>query len=98
MGTHTNGPSKLLCGNKEMLLSEWIDKNTFVLGGTVREAFDGKLPFLFKVLSVNRALSIQAHPSKSQAKQLHLERPDVYKDSNHKPEMAIGKNHQSPLV
>ncbi|XP_015752095.1 PREDICTED: mannose-6-phosphate isomerase-like isoform X1 [Acropora digitifera] len=89
MGTHINGPSKLLCGNKEVLLAEWIDKNTFVLGATVKEAFDGKLPFLFKVLSVNKALSIQAHPSKSQAKQLHMERPDVYTDSNHKPEVII---------
>lgn len=97
MGTHINGPSKLLCGNKEVLLAEWIDKNTFVLGATVKEAFDGKLPFLFKVLSVNKALSIQAHPSKSQAKQLHMERPDVYTDSNHKPEVIIGKNNQ-PLL
>lgn len=89
MGTHTNGPSKVLFRKEEVLLSEWIDKNTHVLGDTVKEAFDGNLPYLFKVLSVNKALSIQAHPSKSHAKLLHKERPDVYKDPNHKPEMAI---------
>ena len=53
------------------------------------EQYLGKeLPFLFKVLSVAKALSIQAHPHKSLAERLHSERPDVYKDPNHKPEMA----------
>ena len=94
MGTHPNGPSKVLAGQKEVMLYEWIDVNRHALGDTVKEAFDGKLPFLFKVLSVNKALSIQAHPNKSHATLLHKERPDVYKDPNHKPEMAIGKDHQ----
>ena len=47
------------------------------------------LPFLFKVLSVRTALSIQAHPDKELAQQLHASRPDMYKDDNHKPEMAL---------
>ena len=92
MGTHPNGPSKVLVEEKELLLSEWVDANVHVLGSTVKDTFDGKLPFLFKVLSVNKALSIQAHPNKSHAALLHKERPEVYKDPNHKPEMAIGKN------
>lgn len=41
-----------------------------------------------KVLSVAKALSIQAHPDKPLAEKLHADRPDVYKDPNHKPEMA----------
>lgn len=89
MGTHPNGPSKVLFEGKEILLSEWIKSNEHVLGGAVKEAFDSKLPFLFKVLSVNKALSIQAHPNKYHATLLHKERPEVYKDPNHKPEMAI---------
>lgn len=92
MGTHPNGPSKVLGGENEFLLSDWIDANLDVLGPRVKETFDGKLPFLFKVLSVNKALSIQAHPNKSHATVLHKERPEIYKDPNHKPEMAIGKN------
>eukprot|EP01099_Mayorella_cantabrigiensis_P004525 TRINITY_DN3410_c0_g1_i1.p1 TRINITY_DN3410_c0_g1~~TRINITY_DN3410_c0_g1_i1.p1 ORF type:complete len:449 (+),score=95.19 TRINITY_DN3410_c0_g1_i1:57-1403(+) len=48
-----------------------------------------QLPFLFKVLSVNKALSIQAHPDKRTAQRLYLDRGDLYKDPNHKPEMAI---------
>ena len=96
MGTHPNGPSKVLAGDKEIWLSDWIDTNLDVLGGSVEETFNGKLPFLFKVLSVNKALSIQAHPNKAHATQLHEERPEVYKDPNHKPEMAIGKDSQYP--
>jgi mannose-6-phosphate isomerase len=38
---------------------------------------------------VAKALSIQAHPNKELARVLHKARPDVYKDGNHKPEMAL---------
>ena len=49
----------------------------------------GQLPFLFKVLSCGKTLSIQAHPDKHLAEKLHAENPSEYGDSNHKPEMAI---------
>lgn len=45
-------------------LRQWIADNPDSLGTKVKEAFQGQLPFLFKVLSVNSALSIQAHPTK----------------------------------
>jgi mannose-6-phosphate isomerase len=48
-----------------------------------------ELPFLFKLLSVGRALSIQAHPNLQQAVLLHSQEPHHYPDANHKPEMAI---------
>lgn len=41
------------------------------------------------MLSVAKALSIQAHPDKDLAARLHKEQPEVYKDDNHKPEMAL---------
>jgi len=44
---------------------------------------------LFKVLSVEKALSIQTHPTKEQAKRLHAKNPNLYPDENHKPEIAI---------
>lgn len=47
------------------------------------------LPFLFKVLSVGKALSIQAHPNKALAEKLHENDPFHYPDANHKPELAI---------
>ncbi|KAI3717074.1 hypothetical protein L1987_68416 [Smallanthus sonchifolius] len=41
------------------------------------------------VLSVGRSLSIQTHPDKELAGLLHKLQPNTYKDSNHKPEMAL---------
>lgn len=49
----------------------------------------GDLPFLFKVLSINQALSVQAHPNKEHARQLHANDPKNYPDANHKPEMLV---------
>ncbi|KAG8331932.1 hypothetical protein J6590_031176 [Homalodisca vitripennis] len=62
MGTHPNGPSRLASTGEN--LHEWIQQNPQVLGEPVRQRFGVQLPFLFKVLSVNKALSIQVHPSK----------------------------------
>lgn len=87
MGTHVNGPAVIvepasLSGNPLAVIikqGSCCAQTSFLL----------ELPFLFKVLSVNKALSIQAHPDKALAKQLHTAHPDLYKDPNHKPEMAI---------
>lgn len=53
------------------------------------ERLGTSLTYLFKLLSVRTALSIQAHPNKKLAEKLHVEFPDKYKDPNHKPEIAI---------
>ena len=95
MGTHPSLPSKVVLRVTEEyeVLSEYLAKHPELVGKKVAEKFSdekkGCLPFLFKVLSVGKALSIQAHPDKELGKRLHGERPDVYKDPNHKPEMAI---------
>jgi len=57
----------------------------------------GELPFLFKLLAVEKPLSIQAHPNKAQAEEgfnkeesrgLSIKNPTRnYKDKNHKPEI-----------
>ena len=91
MGTHSKGPSVIsqpadLAGQ---LLSDWLESNQWALGGEVAAKFAGQLPFLFKVLSINKALSIQAHPTKSHAQELHRSAPDKYPDPNHKPELVI---------
>ncbi|PNJ43309.1 MPI isoform 17, partial [Pongo abelii] len=70
-------------------LSQWIAENQDSLGSKVKDTFNGNLPFLFKVLSVETPLSIQAHPNKELAEKLHLQAPQHYPDANHKPEMAI---------
>ncbi|KAF1790632.1 Phosphomannose isomerase, type I, conserved site [Phytophthora cactorum] len=83
MGTHPNGPSKVLHegGDEAPLLRDWIRK--------LRANETGDLPYLFKVLSVRKALSIQAHPDITLARELHAKFPQIYKDANHKPEMTI---------
>ncbi|KAJ4892716.1 Mannose-6-phosphate isomerase 1 [Raphanus sativus] len=86
MGTHESGPSYLEDG---VTLRSWIAENPESLGDRVLEKWGCDLPFLFKVLSVGRALSIQSHPDKNLAKKLHKAHPNLYKDDNHKPEMAL---------
>lgn len=49
------------------------------------------------MLSVRKALSIQAHPDKDLAKLLHKFMPSAYKDDNHKPEMALAITHFQAL-
>jgi mannose-6-phosphate isomerase len=57
MGTHPSGPSRV--AEDAILLSEWLkNKPSFV--GRVPDSYPADdLPFLFKVLSVKTALSIQ---------------------------------------
>ncbi|XP_036311492.1 mannose-6-phosphate isomerase isoform X3 [Pipistrellus kuhlii] len=90
MGTHPRGDAKILDSRiSQRTLGQWIAENQDCLGSKVKDTFNGKLPFLFKVLSVDTALSIQAHPNKELAEKLHLQAPQHYPDANHKPEMAI---------
>ncbi|KDO27723.1 phosphomannose isomerase type I [Saprolegnia parasitica CBS 223.65] len=93
MGTHPNGPSKIVGHDGTIeLLSDWLQAHPEALGD-----IDGDIPYLFKVLSVNTALSIQAHPDKDLAEKLHADFPLIYKDDNHKPEMAIAVNRFEAL-
>jgi mannose-6-phosphate isomerase len=67
-----------------------------ILGKTAADKFEGRLPYLFKVLAAAKPLSIQAHPNLVQAKdgfekenrlKISLDAPSRnYKDDNHKPE------------
>lgn len=62
MGTHVNAPSVLKVTGET--LDTFIKSNPHCLGSDTAKVFNNQLPFLFKVLSVNKALSIQAHPTK----------------------------------
>ncbi|KAI5122267.1 hypothetical protein M0805_002348 [Coniferiporia weirii] len=89
MGTHPKSPSHLLDGTT---LTEHLASNPSLIGDdivTTFDAGDGNIPFLFKILAIEKALSIQTHPDRQTAEKLHAEQPDIYKDANHKPEMAI---------
>ncbi|APA07465.1 hypothetical protein SS1G_01063 [Sclerotinia sclerotiorum 1980 UF-70] len=87
MGTHPSNPSKDLATKRTLL--DLVQDNQALLSKDVSEKFGEKLPFLFKVLSIGKALSIQAHPNKKLAEQLHQRDSKNYPDDNHKPEMTI---------
>jgi len=98
MGTHVSSPSKVATSGN--LLSDYLKQNQDGIGTQIVNRFsvsDGALPFLFKVLSIEKALSIQTHPDKATAEKLHIEQPHIYRDGNHKPEMAIALTPFSAL-
>lgn len=79
MGTHPSLPSKLAEDGSS--LKDLLERHPRELLGAKVEKHYGKkdLPFLFKVLAIGKALSIQAHPDKQLAQKLFKEKPDVYK-------------------
>src|ERR1700712_5692442 len=87
MGTHPSNPSKDVATGRSLL--DLVQDNQALMSSAVSKRYEQKLPFLFKVLSINKALSIQAHPNKKLAEQLHAKDPKNYPDDNHKPEMTI---------
>ncbi|HSV56624.1 MAG TPA: mannose-6-phosphate isomerase, class I [Magnetospirillaceae bacterium] len=100
MGAHRRSPSIAEWSGGRRPLDEIIagDPET-MLGGPVSRRFGPVLPFLFKVLSAARPLSIQAHPSLRKAasgferenlKSVPLDSPERnYRDPNHKPELLV---------
>lgn len=98
-GTHPNAPSEVLFEGEQISLATLIERYPQnILGKRVTKKFDSKLPFLFKILSINQALSIQSHPNKILAKILHNNNPNHYPDDNHKPEIAIALDNLVALV
>ena len=87
MGTHPSLPSKDLSTGRSLL--DLVGDNEALMSTEITKKYNKKLPFLFKVLSIAKALSIQAHPNKKLAEKLHAKDPKNYPDDNHKPEMAI---------
>lgn len=97
MGTHPKGCSMVIFDQHPMPLSELINSNkSAYLSSDIAQKFDD-LPFLFKILAVDKALSIQVHPNKSQAEKGFEQEEQAgipltadhrnYKDANHKPEL-----------
>lgn len=87
MGTHPKNPSKDVTTGRSLL--DVFSDNAALLSTAVSAKYGARLPFLFKILSIDKALSIQAHPNKTLAEQLHARDPKNYPDDNHKPEMTI---------
>ena len=76
MGTHPSLPSKDLETKRTLL--DLVQDNQALMSTEISEKYGHKLPFLFKVLSIRKALSIQAHPNKMLAEELHMKDPKNY--------------------
>ena len=108
MGSHPRGPSTVvLAGGEAVGLDELIGRapETVVGETALRLLPEGTapgVPFLFKILTADKGLSIQAHPSRRLAAEgydredragIALDAPHRnYRDRNHKPELicALG--------
>ncbi|WP_202628044.1 mannose-6-phosphate isomerase, class I [Cellulomonas sp. APG4] len=105
MGAHPAAPSSALLADPEgdvrrVRLDEVIDRTPDeLLGERVREAHGTQLPYLLKVLAVERPLSLQVHPdleharagfAREQAAGIPLDSPlRSFKDAEHKPELVV---------
>ncbi len=90
IGAHPKASSEIEIKGEKIQLFNLIQQYPLdLLGNYVSQKFSNNFPFLLKVLSAANALSIQTHPNKSQAEELHSADPKNYPDDNHKPEIAI---------
>jgi len=106
MGAHESASSVLPSGKS---LYDLVSADpTGVLGAETAERFDGRFPFLAKLLAAEQPLSVQAHPSPEQAREgfareeaagIPLDAPDRnYKDPWPKPEILIALEPFDALV
>ena len=100
MGAHPKAPSNVEWEGSHLQLNTLISRDPKkILGEEVARTFDHRLPYLFKVLDVKKMLSIQVHPTKTEA-EIGFERENSlgipitakhrnYRDNNHKPEIMV---------
>jgi mannose-6-phosphate isomerase class I len=98
LGAHPDLPAHATIGSGEIALNRLTGAaGPVLLGERAFEQFDGAFPFLMKILSAAKPLSIQAHPNTEQAESgfarenyagLDLDDPQrSYKDDKHKSEL-----------
>jgi phosphomannomutase len=108
LGAHRLSPSAAHNGDETVALDRLIARDPVrFLGAEVHSQF-AELPYLVKILSAARPLSIQVHPSRAQAI-AGLRRENAasipldsasrnYRDSNHKPELLVALTPFRALV
>ena len=108
MGAHPDSPSSILSPDgRKLSLTSYVETEPVASLGRKLLETTSTLPFLFKVLSASMPLSLQVHPGKKAAEEgfareekagIPRSAPDrCYKDSNHKPELAVGLSPFSAL-
>ena len=97
-GAHPSGPSLVAGEASNTTLAELIAADPIdALGSASVQRFGPRLPFLLKLLAAEKPLSLQVHPSLSQARAgfadelarcVPAQAPNRnYRDDNHKPEL-----------
>jgi mannose-6-phosphate isomerase len=90
MGAHESGPSGTNRAGGSHLAALIAADPEGELGAPCVERHGPRLPFLLKVLAPGRAISIQAHPTGTQARELRATTGDeVYVDDSAKPELLL---------
>ena len=99
MGAHPSAPAMVETAEGLMALDQMIQENKVAFLGAKTAAQFEALPYLFKILDVEKMLSIQVHPSKENAKKGFSKEQQAgvpidatnrnYKDQNHKPEVMV---------
>ena len=99
MGAHPSAPAMVETAEGLKALDQMIQENKVAFLGPNTAAQFGSLPYLFKILDVEKMLSIQVHPSKENAEIGYLKEQQAglpidasnrnYKDQNHKPEVMV---------
>lgn len=99
MGAHPSAPAMVETAEGLIALDQMIQEKKVDLLGPKTAGQFGTLPYLFKILDVEKMLSIQVHPSKENAEKGFLKEQLAglaldasnrnYKDQNHKPEVMV---------
>lgn len=108
-GAHPSAPARVTIDGTTRGLDEVIHANpSRMLGVPLLERFGDQLPFLLKILAIERPLSIQAHPDRTDARRgfleesrrnLPLDAPQrVYRDPRPKPEQVVALTPFDALV
>lgn len=98
IGAHPKAPSQLTRNGRTVGLDEVIAADPVAeLGAACAERFDGRLPYLLKILAAAEPLSLQAHPTLERARRgfadeeaagVPFDAPHrLFRDPNHKPEL-----------
>lgn len=100
IGSHPSGPSQVVVDGDTVALNDLLQRDPERLLGERADALrGGELPFLLKILAIDAPLSIQVHPSSTQAEEgwqreeaagLELSAGNRnYKDRQPKPEIGV---------
>ncbi|WP_327141847.1 mannose-6-phosphate isomerase, class I [Nocardia sp. NBC_01327] len=107
-GAHPADPAQVRINGHSQSLLEVVSADPQRELGSVAGEFDGRLPFLLKILAAEEPLSLQAHPSLEQARNgfqrenhagISLDSPmRNYRDENHKPELVVALDRFEALA